>query len=145
MKTNEDLTGLLVMVHPDLQDDPAERQAQSGIITYADLKADDIYVSFGKNETGLYASNALLVMRNSNYIHREALFYVQKLKTEDFKTLLQVSLKMDSACLKDQREAMQMAISNDTVRGHSMRTLEAELGIKREQNEEQAVSYGNKR
>jgi len=130
MTTNEDLTGMLVMVHPELPGDPAYKQGRFGIITHADLANDDIYVSFGKNETGLYGSDALLVMRNANYIRREALFYVQKLHTEDFKTLLQIALKMDGAGLKDRREAMQMAITNDTVRSHSTRTLDAEYGIR---------------
>lgn len=109
------------------------------------MEAGDIYVSFGKNETGLYAGDALLVMREAHHIQREALFYVLKMNTGEFKTLLQIALKMDGAGFRDQREALQMAISNNTVRGYSMRSLEAYIGIKREQNEGQAVSYGNKR
>lgn len=147
MKTNEDLTGMLVMVHPELQEDPASRQGQAGVITYADTKSDDIYVSFGKNETGLYSGDALLVMRPSNVIHREAVKNVQKLSTPDFKTLFQIARIMDSAGVKDQREAMQLALSNETVRSHSMRTLQSEIGIdrSREEKEQQTAIYASKR
>jgi hypothetical protein len=147
MKTNEELTGMLVMVHPDLKRDPAGRQGQPGIITYADTKSDDIYVSFGKNETGLYSSDALLVMRPSNFIHREAVKNVLQISTPDFKTLFQIARIMDSAGLKDQRAAMQLALTNETVRGHSMRTLQSELGIdhSREEKEQQTAIYASKR
>ena len=147
MKTNEDLTGMLTMVNPELQQDPAQKQGKIGLITFADIGSDDIYVTFGMHDTARYSSDALLVMRPSNVIHREAVKNVQKLSTPDFKTLFQIARIMDGAALKDQREAMQRAMSNEVVRGHSMRTLQSEIGVDRgrEENEQQTAIYASKR
>lgn len=64
MNQTDDLTGTLVLVHPELTEDPVNKQGQMGMIMFAETEKDDIYVTFGKNERALYSSDALLVFKN---------------------------------------------------------------------------------
>jgi len=61
----DELKGLVVLVHPDLVNDPVNRQNQVGVISHADLMNDDIFVRFD-GEQGLYASVADAAARRRN-------------------------------------------------------------------------------
>lgn len=133
--TNE-IQGTYTQVHPQL-DDPAGRQGQIGIITYADIEKDDIYVSFEKRGQALYSSDALLVMKKSNEIFGETVSRVSELSTPDFKALLEISLKMQSVNPQEHRAALEMALQNETVRNFSQVSLQERLGISSDQQIEQ--------
>ncbi len=133
--TNE-IQGTYTQVHPQL-DDPAGRQGQIGIITYADIEKDDIYVSFEKGGQALYSSDALLVMKKSNEIFGETVSRVSELSTPDFKALLEISLKMQSVNPQEHRAALEMALQNETVRNFSQVSLQERLGISSDQQIEQ--------
>jgi hypothetical protein len=70
MENNEDLTGTLVLVHPELKDDPVNKQGQTGMLLYLDTEKDDVYVTFGKGQQALYSSDALLVFKTPQEIYQ---------------------------------------------------------------------------
>jgi hypothetical protein len=88
----DELTGTLILVHPQLPSDLANQQGRIGMITYADLERDDVYVSFGKAGQSLYSTDALMVLKESNKIYRELVTGFKELEKDDFKTLFQINL-----------------------------------------------------
>lgn len=127
MSSMNDLTGTPVMIHPDLADDPVNKQGQIGLVTFANFSTDDIYVSFGK-EQALYASDALLVFRNPNDIYRDLLTNAKSLATTDIKDLYRIGMLLDSGQSKDQKTAMELILANPTIRNYALMTLEDKLG-----------------
>jgi hypothetical protein len=124
MNRTDDLTGSLVLVHPELQDDKAKKQNQIGMITHADLENDNVIVSFGKGEQALYSTDALLTLKPANDIYRDLLSNNKELDKADFKALFQISLLQEYGSSSQTKTAMELAMKNDTLRNFSMVTLE---------------------
>jgi hypothetical protein len=137
-KTNE-LPGTPVLVHPDLLFDTAGRQGQVGMITDTDLARDEVFVSFERGQNALYSTNALLVLKPSNEIHREALGNHLEIDTRDFKALLEISLLTQSGQSSKIRSALEMAGANDTLRKYSFQPLEDSLGLAKTESQYAAV------
>src|SRR5882757_6138930 len=127
MNNTDDLTGSLVLVHPDLQDDKAGKQNQIGMITHADLINDNVIVTFGKGEQALYSTDALLTLKPANDIYRALLTSHKSLEKEDYKALFQISLLQDYGSPGKTKTAIELAMKNETLRNFSMVTLEESL------------------
>ena len=133
MNKHDELTGTLVLVHPDLVYDPAEKKNQIGIIATAQLEDDNVMVSFGKAGQALFSANALLVLRKHNDISFDIIKDHYHIDKGDFKKLLEVSMLANSRFTKDHRQAIEMARDNRNVLEYSMDSLENELGLKQDQ------------
>jgi hypothetical protein len=139
MKPSNELTGTLVLVHPELTEDPAMRQGQIGIITGADLENDDVFVSFGKGERALYSTDALLVFKPTEEVYNLLMNDARKASQEDFKTLFQVNLMQQHGISGLVRKAMDLVSGNKVVRDFSMDTLENQLQNQLKQNYDQSL------
>lgn len=133
----EDLTGNLVMVHPKLENDPVNRQAQVGIITSADLAKDKVYVGFGNSPLGLYSTNALLVLKPHNELYADILTHIKEMDTPDFKTLMEITLLQEKSSVNYLRDAMELAATNERTLAFSTVSLQDKLGLAREEDREQ--------
>ncbi|SDE83958.1 hypothetical protein SAMN05216464_1102 [Mucilaginibacter pineti] len=129
MKPTDELTGTSVLVHPDFDDDPAQKQGQVGMITGAKLETDDIYVSFGKGENARYSTNALLVFKPADVIYELLMNEARKANYDDFKALFQVNLMQQHGLTPLVRKAMEFVKDNKVVREFAMDTLENQLEI----------------
>jgi hypothetical protein len=138
MKPSDELTGTLVLVHPELSDDPASRQGQIGIITGADLENDDVFVSFGKGEQALYSTDALLVFKPAEDIYNLLMNDARKASQADFKALFQVNLMQQHGLTPLVRKAMDFVKDNKVVREFSMDTLENQLEMQLKQRHDQS-------
>ncbi|MDT4861204.1 hypothetical protein FQZ97_958000 [compost metagenome] len=136
----EDLTGNLVMVHPKLENDPVNRQAQVGIITSADLAKDEVYVGFGNSPLGLYSTDALLVLKPHNELYSDILTHIKEMDIPDFKTLMEITLLQEKSSVNYLRDAMELAASNDRTLAYSTVSLQDKLGLVREENRERQVT-----
>jgi hypothetical protein len=125
----EEYTGSYTLVHPDLADDPAQKQGQIGIITYAEPEQDNFYVSFGKSQPALYSADALLVLQKHQNIHANAVANFRELSTDDFRTLLKISLAQQSGQLNQLRHALEMAATNPVTREYSLVNLDQKYMI----------------
>ncbi|WP_439698140.1 hypothetical protein ACFGVS_07765 [Mucilaginibacter sp. AW1-7] len=125
----DELTGTLVLVHPDLAVDPANKQNQIGIITDYDLGKDDVYVSFGRGEQALYSSDALLVMKSENDVYSALMENRPNLQASDFKTLFQANLMQQYGHSGQLKGAMELLQQNPVLRELGMISLEEKLGI----------------
>lgn len=136
----EELTGHLVMVHPDLTNDPVNRQGEIGIITSANLEKDEIYVGFGTNKLGLYSTDALLVLKPHQELYRALLTQARDLEAPDFKMLMEISLLQEKGSVSHLRDAMELASSNGQTLAFSTISLQDKLGLSRQENQAQRQS-----
>lgn len=139
MKPTDELTGTSVLVHPDFDDDPAQKQGQVGIITGTRLDTDDVYVSFGKGENARYSTNALLVFKPAEAIYDLLMNDARKANYDDFKALFQVNLMQQHGLTPLVRKAMEFVKDNKVVRDFSMDTLENLLEIQLKQHHDQSL------
>jgi hypothetical protein len=123
----EDLTGTQVLVNPQLTSDAAQKQGHRGMITYADPAADDFVVSFGK-EQALYASDALLVMRQPREIFSDLQVDYKNFEKQELKDLYRIGMLLDSGRENDRRAAMDIVLANPKVQDFAMESLEKRLG-----------------
>jgi hypothetical protein len=140
MKPTDELTGGLVLVHPEFGNDPAKRQGQIGIITGADLDHDDIYVSFGKGEHARYRTNALLVFKSADQIYDLLMNDARKANYDDFKALFQVNLMQQHGTTGMIRKAMELVKDNKVVRDFGMETMEQQFRIERASGQDESFS-----
>ena len=132
MNKQDELSGTLVLVHPQLLTDPAEKKNQIGIIASAEIENDNVVVSFGKDGQALFSADALLVLRKPGSIHFDTMQDHLKMNAQDFKDLLRVGMLANSSLTKDHRQAIQMSRDNPAVLEYSMASLEEELGLKQD-------------
>lgn len=138
----DELTGNLVMVHPKLENDPVNHQAQVGIITSADLAKDEVYVGFGNSPLGLYSTNALLVLKPHNDLYQDILTNIKKMDTPDFKTLMEITILQEKSSVNSLRDAMELAATNERTLAFSTVSLQDKLGLVREESHKQQITAG---
>jgi hypothetical protein len=137
MNTSEELWGTLVLVHPDLKNDPAGKWGEIGVITGSDLKNDNIYVGFGRNGQGVYGGDALLIMKTPATIYKQLEEQKAHLNTDDYKALFQIALMLEyHSSSPNIKNAIGLALKSEVVRNHSMHSIEDALGLRRQQTVE---------
>jgi hypothetical protein len=139
MKPTNELTGMLVLVHPELSDDPANKQGQVGIITGAELQEDNVYVSFGKGEQALYSTDALLVFKPENDLYTTIMTKGKDAGPDVFKKLFQVNLMQQHGITPLVMKAMKLVSDDKVLRDFSMDTLENQLENQLAQRHNQAL------
>ncbi|KQB99858.1 hypothetical protein [Pedobacter sp. Hv1] len=138
----DNLTGHLVLVHPNLTKDPVHHQGEVGIITSTDLAKDEIYVGFGTNQLGLYAADALLVLKPHKELYEDILVNIKKMDTPDFKTLMEITILQEKNSVSFLRDAMELAMTNERTLAYSTISLQDKLDLAREENQSQQQSSG---
>lgn len=127
MNFMEELTGKLVLVHPELTVDPVFRQGQIGVIAMADLKTDTISVGFGGGPLGKYSTDALFVLKNKNELYLNIMTGVKEMDIETFKDLLDINMKQEYSDYGHTSAALKIAAENPEVMKRSMISLEEYL------------------
>lgn len=130
MNKHDELSGTLVLVHPQLLTDPADKKNQIGIIASAEIENDNVVVSFGNEGQALFSADALLVLKKPGSIHFDTMQDHLKMNAQDFKDLLRVGMLANSSLTKDHRQAIEISRDNPAVLEYSMASLEEELGLK---------------
>lgn len=141
----EDLTGTVVLVHPELTNDPVKRQGQVGMVASADLGQDEIYVGFGNGPIGLYSADALLVLKPHHEIYKDLLTHVQELAPQDYKAMLRISMLLESGSPKQLNDATELAMSSYQTLSRSTVTLQDKLKLNREEGKVEEQSYATTR
>jgi len=132
MSKHDELSGTLVLVHPQLLTDSAEKKNQIGIIASAEIENDNVIVSFGNDGQALFSADALLVLKKPASIHFDTMQDHLKMNTQNFKDLLRVGMLANSNLTKDHRQAIEISRDNPAVLAYSMASLEEELGLKQD-------------
>lgn len=119
----------LLLVHPDLKDDPVQKQGEIGFITAAILNTDEFYVGFDDHQVGFYGADALLTFKEPgdiyDFMHQHAL----SLSVDDFKDLKNIALLLDHGTQKHIRTAMELVKKNGSIHDAVTIGLDQFLGI----------------
>lgn len=137
----EELTGQLVVVHPQLTTDPVSRQGQIGVIATVDLKSDTIGVGFGAGPLGKYSSEALLVLKNKNELYQDVMTGVKEMDAKTFHDLLDLNMKQERSDYVNVSAAMKIALENPEVMKRSMISLEDYISRNHHINISEEVSF----
>lgn len=123
----QNLTGSLVLVHPELTSDPVSRQGHVGVIVGADLKSDSIAVSFGAAKLGVYSSDALMVLKDQSELWKIALNNYKDMGEDTFKSLLVMSMDAYSGDLNRMANALERSKGSQELMAYSLMSLEEKL------------------
>lgn len=123
----EELTGRLVVVHPQLTVDPVSRQGHIGVIAMADLKSDTISVGFGAGSLGKYSTDALLVLKDKHELYQDIMTGVKDMDINTFKELLDINMKQEYSDYGHTSVALKIAVENPEVMKRSMISLEEHI------------------
>jgi len=127
----DELTGTLVLVHPELEFDPAGRRNEIGIIVNSDITNDNILVSFQDNTYDLFASDALLLLLPAEDIHRNLAGMDIRAPWEDIKALTQIDLVLRYGTGDKHFKALELARANKNVQSLCLQIMEHSLDINR--------------
>lgn len=118
---NEKVTGSLVLVDPQVKNDPMNKQGQIGILTYA-REANENYVSFPKGGESVYAAKDLLLLKPKAEILKELMQNGHQLPVSDFKAMYKMMMLQDLGGASNLMSAMEIARDHPGIRD---KTLEA--------------------
>lgn len=122
----DDLQGTPVLVHPDLPHDPARMQNEIGLIKLAYVFSDEFLVRFANEKEGLYAADALLVLKPQSEIHQFLNDNAYELAFPDLKVLTQIDLLLHyGSGLK----ALILARENPQLQGICLHTLDNTISL----------------
>jgi hypothetical protein len=118
---NEKITGSLVLVDPQVKNDPMNKQGQIGILTYA-REANENYVSFPKGGESVYAAKDLFLLKPKSEILMELMQNGHQLPVSDFKAMYKMMMLQDLGGASNLMSAMEIARDHPAIRD---KTLEA--------------------
>lgn len=131
MENNFSLTGRIVLVHPELYDDPAGKTGKTGSIRSAVVGRDDFIVDFPDGKMGLYAANALMVLRAPAEIHRQLDNDKGQLLLSQRLLLYKMALIQTHGYPEQVPAALERAKNSPVIRDLALVTLEDKLGIQK--------------
>ena len=127
MQPNDELTGVMVLIHPELPVDPASRQGQVGRITSSELEKDNVFVGFGAGQQALYSADALLVFKPTAEIYAILESRKELMSKDHFDKLFKINLLQQFGMTPAVRNAMKLAASDKVVRDLAMDSLQNQL------------------
>lgn len=130
---NEEFAGTLVLVHPELEHDPAGRKNEIGIIVNSDLADDDVTVSFQDNEYASFTSDALLVLLPAEQIHQNLADIAYEVAFTDLKALTQIDLFLRYGSESKQFDALVLARDNKNIQTLCLESLADQIRRDRSQ------------
>jgi hypothetical protein len=121
-----------VMVHPDLAKDPAAKQGQVGLLTYAVVNRDEFYVGFENGEVGIYDAAALLVLKDADAIFKYIDDQKDFLTENEQNTLINIGLlEMYAQDSTYQKESFSIALQHPDLTDAVLLSIEDRLRLNR--------------
>lgn len=105
---SENLTGSLVLVHPDFKEDPIQKQGQVGVLTYP-RSGSEIYVSFPGGGESVYSGDNLFKLKDRQQIADALTQKGSSMKLDDFKAMYKVMLLQDRETSRGTYDALEIA------------------------------------
>jgi hypothetical protein len=136
MNQSDELRGTMVLIHPDLTNDPAGMPNQIGVITGTEMEYDNVFVGFGKSGQALYSMDAVLILKNAGSIFRDLAEHKTDLNVNDYQALYTIALLQDrEPSPANQLKALDLARNSATVRDLSTESIEKARGLHVMQNQ----------
>lgn len=125
-----------VLVHPALQRDGIAKQGQIGFITAANVLDDEFYIGFDDGQVGLYAADALLMVREREQIQDYAEAKIGHVSVPEFQAIIQIALLQGYGGDPQKKKALEMAMANPKTQDGTLSTLESFLSPRRDYTQE---------
>ena len=132
MDKQPELAGKLVLVHPKLVFDPAQRKNQIGWIAQPDIENDNFLVCFSDKGVGRFSADALLVLKDPGEIKKYTDWDASLLFYEDYQDLLQVIWWAEIPDDHPQWLAIELARKSPMVFEYAMASLKDNLILYRD-------------
>lgn len=116
-----------VLINPDLQSDPENKQGELGIITAAIVGQDEFYVGFDDKVVGLYSADTLLVLEDRENIYEYLTENRMELGKSDFTALLNIVLFQSYGGPDHQKQALTLALKHPIIREFALVSLDSQI------------------
>lgn len=130
---NQELLGTLVLVHPDLENHPAGREGDIGIVAYIDEPQNEIYLRFTDEAEAIYPSDALFLLKDREEIFSRGSTGTNAATLNDYKNLFKIATLQDLGRSTDIWNALEIARDNPGIWPASLVSVQETLGIKHNQ------------
>ncbi|MFD0764492.1 hypothetical protein ACFQZI_06485 [Mucilaginibacter lutimaris] len=131
--TNKELLGTLVLVHPDLENHPAGREGDIGIVAYIDEPHNEIYLRFTDEAEAIYPSDALFLLKDREHIFSRESGGTNAATLNDYKNLFKIATLQDLGRSTDIWNALEIARDNPEIWPASLVSIEESLGLRHNQ------------
>jgi hypothetical protein len=111
----ENLIGTLALVHPQLADDPARKQGQVGVITYASKEGHEIYMRFPGSGEEVYQPDAVMRLKGKAEVLEALVNDGDHMDVNDFKDLYKVTMLQDRGTSTGILSALEIARDNPNI------------------------------
>lgn len=125
----ENLNGTLVLVRPDLENDPARGQGKVGFIQYAPKEMEGLYVSLLTDQEGFYKPDELLRLKNKHEVFKGLMENGANLDVSDFKALYKISLLQDRGTTSAEIQALEIARDNPSIWPRALEPVVAQQNL----------------
>ncbi|MCC8407699.1 hypothetical protein LJ707_02080 [Mucilaginibacter sp. UR6-1] len=131
--TNQELLGTLVLVHPNLENHPAGREGDIGIVAYVDEPQNEIYLRFTDEAEAVYPADALFLLKEREQIFSRESGGTNAATLNDYKDLFKIATLQDLGRSTDIWNALEIARDNPAIWPASLVSVQETLGIKHNQ------------
>lgn len=107
---NQTLAGTLVLVQPDLENDPATHRGQIGVLTYARSETEN-YVRFPEGGEAYYPAAQVMMLKEKQEVFNDLTNNGSSMPIDDFKAMYKIMLLQDRGTSQALYSAL--AIAND--------------------------------
>jgi hypothetical protein len=129
--TEQEIPGTMVFVSTLLWNDPYDKRGEIGIITRADVQSDDFFVRFNDNSEGLYAGNALHVLKQPEELWKIILGQAGANMPEFAKDdIRKITLLLEYGGEKSKLNAYKLTAWNEYTEFFATSTIDYVLGMK---------------
>ncbi|WPU99110.1 hypothetical protein SNE26_24155 [Mucilaginibacter sp. cycad4] len=119
---NETITGSLVLVNPKVSNDPAGKQGQVGVLTYA-RAVDENYVKFPNGAESVYGQKDLMMLKEKEEILQELNKNGLSMPLPDFKAMYKIMMRQDMGTPSDLFSALEIARDHPGIWNKALDTV----------------------
>ena len=110
MEINGSLAGTLVLVKPDLENDPENKKGHIGVLTYARSETEN-YVRFPEGGEAYYPAGQVMMLKDKQEVFDDLTNNGSSMPLNDFKAMYKIMLLQDRGTSQALYSAL--AIAND--------------------------------
>ncbi|WP_345952948.1 hypothetical protein [Mucilaginibacter sp. PAMB04168] len=112
---NENLQATLVMVHPDLKNDPLQNQGKIAVVNYDRDHNHEVYVAFENGQEAVYHPAELLRLKDKQEVFDDLMTNGTVMEPQDFGALYKIMLLQDRGSPKANWDALEIARDNPRI------------------------------
>lgn len=112
---NDNLHATLVMVHPDLKNDPLQNQGKIAVVNYDRDYNHEVYVAFENGQNAVYHPAELLRLKDKQEVFNDLMANGTAMEPGDFKALYKIILLQERQTPKANLDALEIARDNPGI------------------------------